>query len=151
MRIGELAKLSSLTASRIRFYEAEGLITAVERSTNGYRDYSGYAVWMLEIISGAQQAGFSLEQIRHLLPVGDGNWQHEGLVEALERKVAEIDAMRKRLEENRAQLLVAIDSIRNRPTELNCTERTRWVMDRLRDHGAAPPPGKARRSSSSAE
>ncbi|WP_179402341.1 MerR family transcriptional regulator [Burkholderia guangdongensis] len=147
MRIGELAKLSGLTASRIRFYEAEGLITAVERRTNGYRDYAEDAVWMLEIISSAQRAGFSLEQIRHLLPVGAGNWEHDGLVEALERKVAEIDAMQKRLKENKAQLLVAIDSIKNRPTDLNCTERTRWVMDRLRDHGVVAIRGKGRRSS----
>ncbi|AOR72554.1 MerR family transcriptional regulator [Burkholderia stabilis] len=146
MRIGELAKLSGLTASRIRFYEAEGLITAVERSTNGYRDYADDAVWMLEIIAGAQRAGFSLEQIRHLLPVKAGNWQHDGLVEALERKVAEIEAMQQRLKENKAQLLVAIDSIRNRPTDLNCSERTRWVMDRLRDQGVVAIRGKGRRS-----
>ena len=31
MRIGELAKLSGLTASRIRFYEAAGLILAVQQ------------------------------------------------------------------------------------------------------------------------
>lgn len=146
MRIGELAKLSGLTASRIRFYEAEGLITAVERSTNGYRDYADDAVWMLEIIAGAQRAGFTLEQIRHLLPVKAGNWQHDGLVEALERKVAEIEAMQQRLKENKAQLLVAIDSIRNRPTDLNCSERTRWVMDRLRDQGVVAIRGKGRRS-----
>lgn len=48
MKIGELAKRSGLTASRIRFYEAAGLITAVERQSNGYRDYSPDAVWMLE-------------------------------------------------------------------------------------------------------
>ncbi|WP_175820907.1 MerR family transcriptional regulator [Burkholderia sp. BCC0419] len=146
MRIGELATLSGLSASRIRFYEAEGLITAVERSTNGYRDYAEDAVWMLEIISSAQSAGFSLEQIRHLLPVKAGNWQHDGLVAALERKVAEIEAMQKRLKENKAQLLVAIDSIRNRPTELNCTERTRWVMERLRDQGVVPIRGKGSRT-----
>ncbi|PCE24740.1 MerR family transcriptional regulator [Burkholderia ubonensis] len=146
MKIGELAKLTGLAASRIRFYEAEGLIAAVERRTNGYRDYAEDAVRVLEIISSAQRAGFSLEQIRHLLPVGAGNWQHDGLVEALERKVAEIEAMQQRLKENKAQLLVAIDSIRNRPTELSCAERTRWVMDRLRDHGVVSTQGKGRRS-----
>ncbi|CAB3969516.1 MULTISPECIES: MerR family transcriptional regulator [Burkholderia] len=146
MRIGELAKLSGLTASRIRFYEAEGLLTAVERGTNGYREYGDDAVWMLEIIAGAQSAGFSLEQIRHLLPLKAGNWQHDGLVEALERKVAEIDAMQKRLEENKAQLRVAIDSIKNRPAELTCSERTRWVMDRLRNPGEVSTPGKGRRT-----
>ncbi|MBY4866695.1 MerR family transcriptional regulator [Burkholderia sp. Bp9017] len=145
MRIGELAKLSGLTASRIRFYEAEGLITAVERGANGYREYSEAAVWMLEIIAGAQRAGFSLEQIRHLLPLKAGNWQHDALIDALERKVTEIDAMQKRLKENKAQLLVAIDSIRNRPADLDCAERTRWVMDRLRDRGAVSIRGKGRR------
>jgi DNA-binding transcriptional MerR regulator len=35
MRIGELAERSGLTASRIRFYEASGLINAVERNANG--------------------------------------------------------------------------------------------------------------------
>ncbi|WP_234745506.1 MerR family transcriptional regulator [Burkholderia sp. WTPI3] len=145
MRIGELAKLSGLTASRILFYEAEGLITAVERGANGYREYSEAAVWMLEIIAGAQRAGFSLEQIRHLLPLKAGNWQHDALIDALERKVTEIDAMQKRLKENKAQLLVAIDSIRNRPADLDCAERTRWVMDRLRDRGAVSIRGKGRR------
>jgi len=146
MRIGELAKLSGLTASRIRFYEAEGLITAVERGANGYREYSAAAVWMLEIIASAQSTGFSLEQIRHLLPVKAGNWQHEALVEALERKVIEIEAMQKRLKENKKQLLVTIDSIRNRPTDLDCAERTRWVMERLRDRGVVSIRGKGRRS-----
>ncbi len=54
MRIGELARLSGLTASRIRFYEAAGLILAVERQANGYRDYPPEAVWILEIIASAQ-------------------------------------------------------------------------------------------------
>jgi DNA-binding transcriptional MerR regulator len=43
MRIGELAKRSGLTASRIRFYEAKGLVS-VTRRTNGYRAYSAEAL-----------------------------------------------------------------------------------------------------------
>ena len=39
MNIGELAKQSGLAASRIRFYEAEGLISQVGRQSNGYRRY----------------------------------------------------------------------------------------------------------------
>ncbi|MDR7057946.1 DNA-binding transcriptional MerR regulator [Pseudomonas koreensis] len=35
MRIGELAKISGLTPSRIRFYEARGLICSVARTANG--------------------------------------------------------------------------------------------------------------------
>lgn len=54
--------------------------------------------------------------------------------------------MQKRLEENKAQLRVAIDSIKNRPTELTCSERTRWVMDRLRNPGEVSTSGKGRRT-----
>ena len=67
MKIGELASRTGLAASRIRFYEASGLISA-QRQANGYRRYPEQAVQTLGIISCAQQAGFSLDEIRRLLP-----------------------------------------------------------------------------------
>ncbi|WP_434632837.1 MerR family transcriptional regulator [Chromobacterium sp. CV08] len=136
MRIGELAKRSGLTASRIRFYEANGLIQAVERRANGYRDYGPEALWILEIITGAQRAGFSLDEIRHLLPVAPNAWRHEALLDGLKDKVAEIERLQTRLEQSRAQLLLAIDSIENGPGGLACADRAQWVLDRLRDDGA---------------
>jgi DNA-binding transcriptional MerR regulator len=138
MKIGELAELSGLTASRIRFYEATGMIAAVERTANGYRDYPAEALSTLEIIASAQRAGFSLEQIRQLLPTGQGSWQHGELVDALRHKVTEIEKMQERLNQNRAQLLVAIESIGNRPADLNCSDRKEWVLGRLRESGVVP-------------
>lgn len=58
MKIGELAKLTGLATSRIRFYEASGLIRS-QRKANGYRDYAADTVWILELVTGAQGAGFS--------------------------------------------------------------------------------------------
>lgn len=136
MKIGELAKRSGLAASRIRFYEASGLIKAVERRANGYRDYGPEAVWILEIITGAQRAGFSLEEIRHLLPVGPNGWEKDGLLDGLKRKVAEIETMQQRLEQNRMQLLIAIDSIENRPEGMPCDDNTQRVLERLREECA---------------
>lgn len=138
MKIGKLAELSGLSASRIRFYEASGVIKAVERTANGYRDYPSEALTILEIIASAQRAGFSLEQIRHLLPTDHGSWQHESLVEALKQKVTEIEEMQERLNQNRAQLLIAIESIENRPANLDCSDRKEWVLARLRDNGVVP-------------
>ena len=57
MKIGELAKLTGLATSRIRFYEASGLIRS-QRKANGYRDYAADTVWILELVTGAQGAGF---------------------------------------------------------------------------------------------
>lgn len=52
MKIGELAKLTGLATSRIRFYEASGLIRS-QRKANGYRDYAADTVWILEQIGRA--------------------------------------------------------------------------------------------------
>lgn len=135
MKIGELAKLSGLTASRIRFYESSGLIRSVERKANGYRDYGPEAVWILEIIAGAQNAGFSLEEIRNLLPVSTDAWRHDELLESLKRKVGEIEVLQKRLEQNKAQLLVVIEGIESKPEGLLCSENTQRLLDRLREDG----------------
>jgi hypothetical protein len=32
----------------------------------------------------------------------------------------------------------AIESIENRPADLNCSDRKEWVLGRLREHGVVP-------------
>lgn len=132
MKIGELASRTGLAASRIRFYEASGLISA-QRQANGYRSYTEQTLQTLNIISCAQQAGFSLEEIRRLLP--DANtegWAHEQLLGSLQRKVGEIEAMQQRLAQNKAQLLSIIASIESKPEGMPCTENAERVMAQLR-------------------
>lgn len=144
MRIGELAKLSGLAPSRIRFYEASGLINSVERKANGYRDYAPETLLILEIITGAQSAGFSLEEIRPLLPLNASGWQHGELLEGLRRKVDEIEVLQKRLEQNKAQLLVAIESIESKPEGMQCADNTQRVLERLRQEGSVAMPARGR-------
>lgn len=132
MKIGELATRSGLAASRIRFYEASGLISA-QRQANGYREYPEQAVHTLGIISCAQQAGFSLEEIRRLLP--DANpqgWAHDEMLASLQRKVGEIEAMQQRLAQNKAQLLAIIASIEGKPEGMPCSENAERVLANLR-------------------
>lgn len=132
MKIGELATRSGLAASRIRFYEASGLISA-QRQANGYRSYPEQAVQTLGIISCAQQAGFSLEEIRHLLPDANSQgWAHEQMLGSLQRKVVEIEAMQERLAQNKAQLLGIIASIESKPEGMPCAENAERVMAQLR-------------------
>ncbi|MCP1645704.1 DNA-binding transcriptional MerR regulator [Pseudomonas citronellolis] len=142
MRIGELAKLSGLAPSRIRFYEASGLINSVERKANGYRDYAPETLVILEIITGAQSAGFSLEEIRPLLPLNASGWQHGELLDGLRRKVGEIEVLQKRLEQNKAQLLVAIESIESKPEGMQCADNTQRVLERLRQEGSVAMPAR---------
>ena len=53
MKIGELARRTGLAASAIRFYESKGLLNAVSRQENGYRDYPLEAVAVLSVIVNA--------------------------------------------------------------------------------------------------
>ncbi|AOE84844.1 MerR family transcriptional regulator [Pseudomonas sp. TCU-HL1] len=137
MKIGELARRSGLTASRIRFYEASGLINA-QRLGNGYRDYPEQALHTLEIITCGQQAGFSLEEMRNLMPdptLRAGH--HDRLLESLQRKVTEIDAMQQRLAQNRAQLLAIIAGIEGKPEGMGCEENAQRMLAGWRERGGA--------------
>jgi MerR family redox-sensitive transcriptional activator SoxR len=61
--IGELARLTGLRPSAIRFYESAGLLPASERSGRGRR-YGAAAVRRLNVIDLGRRAGFTLEEIR---------------------------------------------------------------------------------------
>ncbi|MDB5986075.1 MAG: merR family transcriptional regulator [Nevskia sp.] len=133
MKIGELAQRSGLASSRIRFYESSGLIASVKRGTNGYREFLPQTVGILEIITSAQHAGFSLEEIRHLLPTPDmQNWRQDELLASLRRKVEEIELMQRRLKKTKARLLSVIDSIENKPEGLACAANAERLMASLR-------------------
>ncbi len=132
MKIGELARRSGLAPSRIRFYEASGLINA-QRQANGYRSYPEQALQTLGIIGCAQQAGFSLEEIRRLLPKADSqDWAHDELLASLQRKVGEIEAMQQVLVQNKAQLLAIIATIEGKPEGMQCAENAERVLANLR-------------------
>jgi DNA-binding transcriptional MerR regulator len=137
MKIGELAKISGLAPSRIRFYEASGLIKSVGRKANGYRDYAPETEWILQIITGAQSAGFSLEEIRQLLPVNAQDWQHEEMLVGLKRKVEEIEILQQRLAHNKAQLLRVIHGIESKPADVGCADNAQLLISQMREEKAA--------------
>ncbi|HAV37818.1 MAG TPA: Cu(I)-responsive transcriptional regulator [Massilia sp.] len=106
MNIGEAASASGVSAKMIRHYESIGLIGAARRTEAGYRVYARQDVQVLQFIHRARVLGFSLDQIRELLAL----WQDKGRasadvralarahIEELNRKIAEMEAMRRTLE-----------------------------------------------------
>lgn len=107
MNIGQAASASQVSAKMIRHYESIGLIASAKRTEAGYRVYSGQDVRVLQFIHRARALGFSLEQIRGLLAL----WRDKGRasadvrsmarahIEELNRKIAEMEAMRRTLEQ----------------------------------------------------
>jgi DNA-binding transcriptional MerR regulator len=131
MKIGELAQRTGLAPSRIRFYESIGLLKMVERQPNGYRSYPPQAVLVLNLISTAQKAGFSLEELRTLLPSDLENWQHGALLESLQGKVRDIEAMQSRLAQSKQHLLGLIAQIEAKPAGIDCAANARRVLAQL--------------------
>jgi DNA-binding transcriptional MerR regulator len=138
MRIGELARRSGLSTSRIRFYEAKGLINVVSRKANGYREYAADALIILGIIVGAQQTGFSLDEIRQILPADLSSWRSGKLVDALRRKVADIARMEKQLARSKKQLCALIRKIEGKPNGIDCTDNTKRLLKEFVLSGSRP-------------
>ena len=134
MRIGELAKEAGLAPSRIRYYEALGLIGSVDRGVNGYRQYSRKTRQILDIIITAREAGFSLDEIRNLLPQhGKAGWSHDKLLAGLKRKLVDVEALQTRLIETRAGLKAVIAQIETMSPGGDCFDNTEGVLASLRD------------------
>lgn len=128
MKIGELAALTGLNPSRIRFYESIGLLKMVERQANGYRRYPPEAVLVLNLITTAQKAGFSLDELRGLLPDDLSQWQHGTLLDTLQGKVREIEALERQLGESKRHLLSLIAEIESKPDDIDCATNARRLL-----------------------
>jgi len=145
MNIGELAQRTGLAASRIRFYERIGLLKTVERQANGYRSYPADAVLTLQLIAAGQHAGFSLDELRTLLPSGLTQWEHGPLVDTLRRKVQDIEALQAQLAQSRAQLMELVAQIEARPQDMDCATNAQRVLAGMRLTQAPAPTGKTNR------
>lgn len=66
LTIGELAERSGQAPSALRFYEAEGLISA-ERTDGGQRRFRRSSLRRVAFIRAAQRVGLTLEEIRTAL------------------------------------------------------------------------------------
>ncbi|CCH87388.1 Transcriptional regulator, MerR family [Modestobacter italicus] len=71
MRVSQLAALSGVPATTLRFYEQEGLLPAA-RTAAGYRSYGPAAVDRLAFIGTAKHLGLPLAEIREVLSVWEG-------------------------------------------------------------------------------
>lgn len=98
MNIGQMAAATGVSADTLRFYEKEGLIEAPARGDNGYRNYRDADVGRVRFVRGAQALGFTLAQIRWILPrLADQRVSRAEIESHLRAKEAEIDAQIRQL------------------------------------------------------
>lgn len=113
LRIGQLAKEAGIQTSKIRYYESVGLRSSTRRCS-GYRVYSRTVLDTLAVIRFAQDAGFTIAEIRYVLAGFDRRaaaserWQ-----KVARRKLAEIRTRIERAEpmQSSLQRLVACECV----------------------------------------
>ncbi|MGC4941723.1 MerR family transcriptional regulator [Kribbella sp. DT2] len=67
MLIGELSRRTGVNARLLRYYEAQGLLTA-DRGTNGYRRYADDSELTVRKIRILLDAGLTTDVIKRVLP-----------------------------------------------------------------------------------
>lgn len=116
MRIGALAAATNVSAKTLRFYEAEGLLPAPDRTLGGYRDYDQAAVGRVRFIRQAQAAGLTLAQIGEVLAIRDDGQppcRHVG--ELVDQRLTDVERRLAELEHTRRELV----ALRGRLDELD--------------------------------
>ncbi|HEU5469036.1 MAG TPA: MerR family transcriptional regulator [Actinophytocola sp.] len=107
MRIGELARTTGTTTRALRYYEAQGLLTAPRR-TNGYREYDESHLRLVREIQALQAVGFALEETRPFVEcLLAGNATGDACPDSVavyRRKLAEVDDCIARLTEVRREI-----------------------------------------------
>jgi len=91
MRIGVLAAKAGITASRVRFYEAKGLLPPPARRASGYRDYDDTALATLALIRRARRLGYTLAETALYLKTPDAEGRKTLLLNCIAQKLAEYD------------------------------------------------------------
>jgi DNA-binding transcriptional MerR regulator len=114
MQIGELARISGVNASRIRFYERRGLLPPAARARNGYRSYDGRDLKIIAFIDRAQTLGFSLKEIGVFLMAPPDQRAVHALVPRLEAKLAEIDEHIRDARQRRREVVSLLKELRQR-------------------------------------
>jgi len=96
LTIGEVAQRAGIRSSAIRYYESVEVLPAPQR-VNGRRRYDARVFERLAVIQVAQQAGFTVSEIRTLFngfaadTPASARWQ-----ELARQKVVEVDALMRR-------------------------------------------------------
>ncbi|WP_374562682.1 heavy metal-responsive transcriptional regulator [Ideonella sp.] len=116
MNIGALAQLTGVSPDTLRYYEREKLLAPPGRAANGYRVYSDADAQRVRFVRSAQALGFSLAEIRWILPrLNAGQVQRAEIESHLNKKLAEIDGHIKQLRNLRKEVLATLGSLRCQP------------------------------------
>ncbi len=130
LTIGQLARLAGVSRSMLRYYEEQGLLRPVDRTSAGYRLYSSDSAETLLFIQRAQRLGFSLRDIQLLLDnATESRAPGESVTQIAERRYLALEKQLTELLVLRHEMGVFLQDINNRAASSSGTSAD--VYDRL--------------------
>jgi MerR family mercuric resistance operon transcriptional regulator len=106
LTISQVAKRSGVNIQTIRYYERQGLLSAMSRTAAAYRIFSVESVQRIRFIKRAQELGFSLKEIKELLSLRmDTHTTQADIRKQAQTKIADVERKILHLEAIRASLL----------------------------------------------
>lgn len=128
MRIGELARRAGTTTRALRFYEAQGLLSA-RRAANGYRSYSEDDYRVVREILTLQSVGLSLDDTKPFVEcLRAGHATGDSCADSIvvyQRKIVEVDQCLARLNAVRDTLVAKLaDALARQPEPCVVADRS---------------------------
>ncbi len=65
--IGEVAKLTSISISTLRYYDKEGLFPTIERTDGGIRVFEDREIEVIKIIECLKKTGMSIKELKQFM------------------------------------------------------------------------------------
>ena len=119
--IQDVSKKTGLSAHTLRYYEKEGLITGVERSRGGFRQYTDEDLESLGLICCLKNTGMSIQEIARFVQL-----THEG-DHTLKERVELLREHRERVLERMEEMQKHLDKV---------TWKLNFFSEKLRDYEA---------------
>lgn len=101
--VGEMAKLLGIPASTLRYYDKEGLLPFVERSSGGIRMFTDKDYEWLKVIECLKQSGLSIKEIRAFIDMAQRG-DESSLIERRRLFRERRDAVKRQMEEMKETL-----------------------------------------------
>ncbi len=118
MQISQLATQTGVSVHALRHYEKLGMLQPARRAS-GYRDYTEAMRREVVFIAMSRRIGFSLKAIAAQLPAyRSGRLTFDDMLEAMQQRVADIDAQIIKLQTQRRAVV----------------EHVAWMKKRQREH-----------------
>ncbi len=102
--IGQVAAEAGVHVETVRYYQRIGLIAEPTRPPGSVRRYDQTAIERLRFVKRSQELGFSLDEVRQLLALDDGQSCRETRqiaehkLAVIEQRLVDLERMRKTLE-----------------------------------------------------